>query len=144
MQRLQIAGLILAAGLAAGACSGGDSGPNVPTEAPSGSQVAAPSIGGASLLPGKPIVTVDGSRVHIEGLGVGTSPSFALTGNYTMTITKCSDTGTTPFIVLRSGSTGLAATYVDQVTLLKGMSGKYDVEITPPPTCVWAVDFVPA
>ncbi len=144
MRTLRAAGLLLATSLAVAACGGGASDTPAPTAGPSASQIAGPSIGAASLVPGKPIVTVDGNKVHVEGLGVGTSPSFTLTGNYTMTITKCSDTGTTPFIVLRSGTTGLAATYVDQVTDLKNMSGKYDVEITPPPTCTWAVDFVPA
>ena len=140
MRRLQIAGLVLATGLIVAACGSSAA----PTSAPAASQVVGPSIGAASFVPGKPVVTVDGGRVHVEGLGVGVSPSFTLTGNYVMTISKCSENGTTPFIVLRSNATGLAPTYVDQVTQLTNMSGKYDVEINPPPTCAWAVDFVPA
>ena len=81
--------------------------------------------------------------MHVEGIGVGISPQFTLTGNMSMTITACTANGTTPFIVLRSATTNLAPTYVDAVTHLTNLSGKYDVEITPPPTCAWAVDFAP-
>jgi hypothetical protein len=96
-----------------------------------------------SAKPGKPVVTVDGKKVHVEGVGVGISDKFELDGNYSMTITPCQATGVTPFIVLRSATTNLAPTYVDEVTDLKNLSGKYDVEIYPAPTCAWAVDFVP-
>jgi hypothetical protein len=143
MRRLAIAGLVLTGGLVVAGCGGGSSETSAPTSAPSASGAAGPSIGAASLTPGKPVVTVDGARVHVEGLGVGISPSFSLSGNVVMTITKCSDNGTSPFIVLRSSNTGLAATYVDQVNHLAKTSGKYDVEITPPPSCAWAVDIVP-
>jgi len=139
MRRLQIAGLILASGLAVGACGSSGS-----TPAPAASEIAGPSIAAASLAPGKPIVTVDGARVHVEGLGVGISSAFTLTGNYVMTISRCRETTTTPFIVLRSATTGLAPTYVDQVTQLTNLSGKYNVEINPPPKCAWAIEFVPA
>jgi hypothetical protein len=81
--------------------------------------------------------------VHVEGIGVGISEKFDLTGNMSMTITPCKATGVTPFIVLRSATTNLAPTYVDAVTHLTNLSGKYDVEINPAPTCAWAVDFIP-
>jgi hypothetical protein len=96
-----------------------------------------------SAKPGKPVVTTDGKKVHVEGVGVGNSDKFDLTGNYLMTITACKATGVTPFIVLRSATTNLAPTYVDAETHLKNLSGKYDVEISPAQSCAWAVDFAP-
>ena len=89
------------------------------------------------------MVTVDGTKVHVEGIGVGISERFDLTGNMAMTITPCTATLVTPFIVLRSATTNLAPTYVDPITHLKNLSGKYNVEITPAPNCAWAVDFAP-
>jgi hypothetical protein len=103
-------------------------------------QVTEPPV---SAEPGKPVVTVDGKAVHVEGVGVGISEQFELDGNYAMTITPCNATGVTPFIVLRSATTNLAPTYVDAVTHLTNLKGKYDVEITPAPNCAWAVDFAP-
>ena len=114
------------------------------SEAPTAAPTPVISEPVVSAKPGKPVVTVDGKKIHVEGVGVGSSDKFELDGNYTMTITPCKATGVTPFIVLRSATTNLAPTYVDQVTQLTNLSGKYDVEITPAPTCSWAVDFVPA
>jgi hypothetical protein len=134
--------LILGSAMVA-ACGGGTPVESTAVSAPPPTpQITEPPV---SLKPGdKPVVTVDGRNVHVEGVGVGTSPLFELTGDYTMTITPCKATGVTPFLVLRSSTTNLAPTYVDAVTQLKNLSGKYDVEITPAPTCAWAVDFAPA
>jgi hypothetical protein len=134
--------LILGSALVS-ACGGGTPETSTAaTAAPATPVITEPPV---SLKPGdKPVVAIDGKKVHVEGIGVGTSPQFELTGNYTMTITPCKATGVTPFIVLRSAATNLAPTYVDPVTKLTNLSGKYDVEITPAPTCAWAVDFEPA
>jgi hypothetical protein len=142
VRRLPFA-ILLAAATAVGACGG-----STPAPATSSAPTAAPTVAvtepPVSLKPGdKPIVTQDGKKIHVEGIGVGSSPQFELTGNYAMTITPCKATGVTPFIVLRSATTNLAPTYVDEVTHLTKLSGKYDVEITPAPTCAWAVDFAP-
>jgi hypothetical protein len=140
-----VASLILCATLVVAGCGGS-------TPAASGSGAVATSQPSSSLAgteppvsakPGKPVVTVDGQKVHVEGIGVGISEKFTLTGNMAMAITPCKSTGTTPFIVLRSAKTNLAPTYVDPVTHLTGLDGQYDVEITPAPTCAWAVDFTP-
>jgi len=118
-----------------GGGGGGGGGTAAPTPA-----ISEPVV---SAKPGKPVVTTDGKKIHVEGVGVGSSERFDLSGNYAMTITACKATGVTPFIVLRSATTNLAPTYVDQVTHLKALAGKYDVEISPAPSCAWAVDFVP-
>jgi hypothetical protein len=89
------------------------------------------------------VVTVTGSKVRVEGVGPGITKEFELDGNYAMSITPCKATGVTPFIVLRSGTSGLAPTYVDAVTHLKALKGQYDLEISPAPDCSWAVDFAP-
>lgn len=138
--RLRFVSLILSAVVATAACG-------TSTPAVSNAQTAPPTPASTEppvgAKPGKPVVTVDGAKVHVEGIGVGNSPQFSLAGNMAMTITACKANGTTPFIVLRSSANNLAATYVDPVTHLTNLSGKYDVEITPPPSCAWAVEFVP-
>ena len=141
MSRLPIVSLIASATLALAACGSSTAPAASPTitAAPT-TAITEPPV---SAKPGKPVVTVDGVRVHVEGIGVGISPSFELTGNMAMSITPCKSNGTTPFIVLRSAQTNLAPTYVDPVNHLTKLSGKYDVEITPPPSCAWAVEFVP-
>jgi hypothetical protein len=140
VRRLQFAGFVLAWAFLATGC--GNAAPAAST-APSAAPTVAITEPPVSAKPGKPVVTVDGPKVHVEGIGVGISEKFDLTGNMSMTITPCKATGVTPFIVLRSATTNLAPTYVDAVTHLTGLSGKYDVEINPAPTCAWAVDFVP-
>ena len=141
MSRLPLLSLVVVTAIGIGAC-GGSSTPAAsfgPTAAPTAAITEPP----VSAKPGKPAVTVDGPKVHIEGVGVGISPQFELTGNMAMTITVCTASKTTPFIVLRSAKTNLAPTYVDPVNHLAKLSGKYNVEITPPPSCAWTVDFVP-
>jgi hypothetical protein len=136
--------LIVGSAALVAACGGGGT-PAATTAASAAPPTPVITEPPVSLKPGdKPVVTVDGKNVHVEGIGVGSSPLFELTGNYTMTITPCKSTGVTPFIVLRSATTNLAPTYVDAVTKLSNLSGKYDVEITPAPTCAWAVDFAPS
>jgi hypothetical protein len=132
--------LIVLAALALAACGGG--GPAA-TTGPTVAASAAITEPPVSAKPGKPVVTVNGAKVHVEGIGVGVSDKFELTGNMAMTITPCQATGVVPFIVLRSATTNLAPTYVDSVNHLTNLSGKYDVEINPAPACAWAVDFVP-
>jgi hypothetical protein len=138
---LRFVSLAFAAIVAVAAC--GNSTPAA-TTAPSVAPTVTISEPPVSAKPGKPIVTVDGKKVHVEGIGVGISEKFELTGNYTMTTTPCKATGVTPFIVLRSATTNQAPTYVDAVTPLTNLSGQYDVEVNPAPTCAWAVDFTPA
>ena len=138
MLKLPFVSLILGATLVAGACA-------APAEStgPAAAPTTAVTEPPVSAKPGKPVVTIDGGKVHVEGVGVGNSPLFELKGNMAMTITACTASGVTPFIVLRSATTNLAPTYVDQVTHLTGLAGKYNVEISPAETCAWAVDFVP-
>jgi hypothetical protein len=138
--RLPFVSLILMGVLAVAACGGG--GPAA-TPAPTAAPTIAITEPPVSAKPGKPVVTIEGAKVHVEGIGVGNSEKFELTGKYAMSITACKATGVTPFIVLRSAETNLAPTYVDTVTHLTNLKGKYDVEITPAPNCAWAVDFVP-
>lgn len=140
VRSLPVVSLMVAAAMISGGCGGTSSGGSAgPTASPT-SAIPEPPV---SAKPGKPVVTVDGAKVHVEGIGVGISAQFELSGNVAMTITSCAASRTTPFIVLRSAKTNLAPTYVDPVTHLKNLSGKYDVEITPPPACAWTVDFVP-
>ncbi len=138
--RLPFVALIVISAITSGGCGGGS-----PASAPPAARTAVPTVAVSeppvSAKPGKPVVTVDGSSVHVEGIGVGISEKFDLTGNYTMTVTACTATGVTPFVVLRSATTNLAPTYVDKITQLMNLTGKYDVEINPAPTCAWAVDF---
>jgi hypothetical protein len=140
VRRLPFVSLILLAALAEAACGG--TGP-----APSAGPTAAPTVAvtepPVSAKPGKPVVTIDGAKVHVEGIGVGISEKFELSGNMAMTITPCKATNVTPFIVLRSATTNLGPTYVGDLNHLTKLSGKYNVEITPAPGCAWAVDFVP-
>jgi hypothetical protein len=139
---LRFVPLTLVAAVAAAACGGGTPAvTTAPSAAPPTITISEPPV---SAKPGKPVVTKDGTKVHVEGIGVGISEKFDLNGNYTMTTTPCKATGVTPFIVLRSAVTNLAPTYVDAETALTNLSGKYDVEINPAPTCAWAVDFTPS
>lgn len=140
MLRHRIGWLIVLAVVGAGACGSGTPAASSAITAAPAAAITEPPV---RAKPGKPVVSVDGAKVHVEGIGVGISPQFELTGNMTMTITACKATGVTPFIVLRSGTTNLGPTYVDAITHLTKLSGKYDVEISPAPTCAWAVDFVP-
>jgi hypothetical protein len=138
--RLPFVSLMVLAALAVAAC--GSSGPAV-TAAPTHAPTAAITEPPVSAKPGKPVVTVDGKKVHVEGIGVGISEKFELSGNMAMTTTPCKATNVTSFIVLRSATTNLAPTYVGDLNHLTKLSGKYNVEVTPAPTCAWAVDFVP-
>jgi hypothetical protein len=136
--------LVMSAVLTVAACGGSTpAASTVGTATPQPSSSLSGTEPPVSAKPGKPVVTVDGQKVHVEGVGVGISEKFALSGNVAMSITPCKSTGTTPFIVLRSAKTNLAPTYVDPVTHLTKLDGQYDVEITPSPTCAWAVDFTP-
>jgi hypothetical protein len=148
MRRLAFVSLILGVVLSAAACgSGTGTAPPAASGAPASAEGPTATPRGTeppvSAAAGKPIVTTNGKAVRVEGIGPGTSENFTLTGDYTMSITPCKATGVTPFIVLRSHTTNLAPTYVDAQTDLKGMSGEYDVEINPAPSCAWAVDFTP-
>ena len=139
MPRLPIVALVLGAAISLAACGGG-SAPEA-SSAPSVAPTPAITEPAGSAKPGKPVVPVNGSKVRVEGIGIGISPEFELTGNMVMTTTPCSATGVMPFIVLRSATTNLAPTYVDQVVHLTNLSGKYDVEVSPAPTCAWVVEF---
>jgi len=141
VHRLPFVSLILGVAVALAACGGSaPEASSAPTAAPT-MAVTEPPV---SAKPGgKPIVTVDGAKVRVEGIGVGISPQFPLTGNVLMKITACTATGVTPFVVLRSATTNLAPTYVDPETHLKNLSGKYDVEISPAQSCAWVVEFIP-
>jgi hypothetical protein len=119
---------------------------SVPPE-PGVSSAPAPSAGvpGGSLVAGKPVVTLDGTTVTIQGLGNGTSPDFELpAGSAKMTVSVCPSNQVIPFVTLYDATDTKLGIIVDaEYTLTNLAGGAYYVEVASNPTCVWTIQIAP-
>ena len=130
--------MVLAAVVGIAACSG-ESASGSPTSGPGGSTSA--SI--AAVSP--PAVSMDGAKVHVAGVGNGTSPKFDLpAGDVDMSVSTCPSNGVIPFVWVYDASSSLAGIVTEASYHLQNpKGGMYYVLVSTNPDCQWTVDFAP-
>jgi len=117
-----------------------------PEPGPSGAPVA--SGGGpvgSGVVAGKPVVTLDGSKVTVLGLGNGQSPPFDLpAGSAQMTVSVCASNQVIPFVTLYDAAQNKLGIVVEPTYTLKGLvGGSYYLDVATNPTCSWQIVISP-
>jgi hypothetical protein len=95
---------------------------------------------------GEPVVTVEGGKVAISGLGNGVSPEFELAaGEATMTVSLCASSQVAPFVTLYDADDNKLGLIVESVYQMRNLAGGlYYVDVGTNPTCAWAIEIEPA
>jgi hypothetical protein len=100
----------------------------------------------AGPVAGEPVVTVEGGKVAISGLGNGVSPEFELpAGEATMTVSLCASSQVAPFVTLYDADDNKLGLIVESVYQMRNLAGGlYYVDVGTNPTCAWAIEIEPA
>jgi hypothetical protein len=100
---------------------------------------------GSALVPGKPVVTTDGGKVTVAGLGAGKSPEFELpAGSAGMTVSVCTSNKVIPFVTLYdTKGTKLAIVVEPTYTLTNLAAGSYYLDVAANPGCTWQIVISP-
>jgi hypothetical protein len=104
-----------------------------------GASVAPPD--GSGLVAGKPVVTTDGGKVTVAGLGSGHSPDFDLpAGSAQMTVTPCTSNQVIPFVTLYDAKDNKLGIIVEPTYTLTNLAGgSYYLDVATNPGCVWTI-----